>query len=189
MTLPTLSIHLFQPGYILPCHRPKQLYSLINKSNTYTEGQPTSFQGFLVRLGKLQVPTSSPHWYYQCIPLPLYAHTHMHVCMHASTHTCTLHKNTEDYVHTYYWGSRHVDTQCWGWKDIFNRTSSVEPLTPLASSKATLTLRVSQKKTRGQEYEEAPLRKSRLGRARDLERRAGVRTLSMHEIVKEWCNW
>ena len=32
----------FQPGYILPCHRSKHLYSLTNKSNTYTKGPPTS---------------------------------------------------------------------------------------------------------------------------------------------------
>ena len=40
-------INIFQPGYILPCHRPKQLYSLTNKSNTYREGYPTSFEDSL----------------------------------------------------------------------------------------------------------------------------------------------
>ena len=40
------SIYLFQSGYILSCHRPKELYSLTNKSDTYTEGPPTSAGSF-----------------------------------------------------------------------------------------------------------------------------------------------
>ena len=48
MPLPTLSIDLcfnFLPGFTLLSHWPKQHYSLSNKSNTYTEGHPTSGSG------------------------------------------------------------------------------------------------------------------------------------------------
>ena len=48
LTLPTFSLYLFSdflPGYILPCHRPKQLYPLTNKNNTYTEGYSITKDG------------------------------------------------------------------------------------------------------------------------------------------------
>lgn len=48
MPLLTLSIHLCQSDYILPCYLPKQLYLLINKSNKYIEGHPTSIVEFYV---------------------------------------------------------------------------------------------------------------------------------------------
>lgn len=47
LILPTLSLYFFQPGYILSCHRPKQLYSSSNRRNTYAEGHLASIKGLL----------------------------------------------------------------------------------------------------------------------------------------------
>ena len=64
LTLPTLSIYLcsdFPPGFTLLSHWPKQLYSSTNKSNTCTEGHPTSSPGGMFSFIKVVMIMVSLH--------------------------------------------------------------------------------------------------------------------------------